>query len=584
MRKIISALLALTMIFASMLSLSSCGEPKDAGAEIKVYIGETVFDFDPSDYYVDSNADQVMSLLYEPLFSVTKKGKIKCAGAESYEVNKEKREIVIQLRETYWSDETRVKAADYIYAWRDVILNPNNANPAAALFYGIDNAAEIKSGIDGVSLYSFGAKDTGVYEITINYAENADYKQILKNLASVATSPLRQDIVSSAATYWSKDMTSIVTNGPFKISELNVDAGNFALARNLGYHQKSTVKNYTENVKPNKLISFTTPEGKELTITYNDLANKTVFYMGNASLADRKEHKSSAKRVDDLSTYTYVFNTENPLFAIKEVRQALSLALDRQAIVEAITFAKPANGFLPDPVAKSIYGKKIANRLEGSVADAEALLAGVNFDGISKAFTLTVNDDEESRAIADIAKTAWTALGFTVTVNAVSSRATTIIDSATSEEMIIKDSEIQRLVKEASYGNREFDIIGIDWQMYSTDAFVALAAFTSNINGNGRDFSNGTVRTAISGFCSADYDNYLNVALNASNDEDRDAALREAEKLLLDSASVVPVVYNQSFAFVNKDLTKISTDAFGNFGFKNVKLKNYRKYLESEED
>ena len=584
MKRIISALLALTMVFASMLSLSSCGEPEDAGAEIKVYLGETVFDFDPSDYYVDSNAEQVMSLIYEPLFSVTSKGKIKCAGAESYEVNKEKREIVIQLRETYWSDETRVKAADYIYAWRDVILNPNNANPAAALFYGIENAAEIKSGIDGVSLYSFGAKDTGVYEITINYAENADYKQILKNLASVATSPLRQDVVSTAATYWSKDISSIVTNGPFRISELNVVSGSFSLTRNLGYHQKSSVTDYTENVKPNKLISFTTPEGKEFTLTYDDLANKTVFYMGNASLEDRKEHKSSAKHVDDLSTYTYVFNTENPLFAIKEVRQALSLALDREAIVEAITFAKPATGFLPDPVAKSIYGKKIANRLEGSIADAEALLASVNFDGVSKAFTLTVNNDEESLAIAEIAKNAWTSLGFTVTVNAVSSKTTTVIDSSTSEEISITDSEIQRLIKEASYGNREFDVIGIDWQMYSTDAFVALAALTSNMNGNGRDFSTGAVRLSVSGWSSADYDNYLNVALNATDDDARDEALREAEKLLLDSASVVPVVYNQSFAFVNKDLSKISTDAFGNFGFKNVKLKNYKKYLESEED
>ena len=40
-------------------------------------LGEKVYDFDPTDYYVDSNAELVMGLLYDPLFRVNEKGKIK---------------------------------------------------------------------------------------------------------------------------------------------------------------------------------------------------------------------------------------------------------------------------------------------------------------------------------------------------------------------------------------------------------------------------------------------------------------------------------------------------------------------------
>ena len=589
MKKIISAVLASVMIFGAMVGLSSCGEPKDAGAEISVYLGETIYDFDPTDYYANDNAAQLMSLLYEPLFKVNSKGEIKCAGASSYKVNEKERTIVINLRETYWSDEVRVKAADYIYAWRELILNPNNANPAAALFYGIENAAEIKAGVDGVSLYSFGAKDTGVYEITIKYNKNASYKQILKNLASIATSPARQDVVSVAQGYWSKSMSSIVTNGPFKLKELGVETGDLSLARNLGYHQKSTVTDYTEKVNPAELISFTTTAGQTLELTYADIANKTVFYMGDATLADRAANKSKAKTADLLSTYTYVFNTENELFAIKEVRQALSLALDRDAIASAITYAKAAKGFLPDKVAKSIYGKKVTSRLDESLTEAQALVDSVFASGgagygLSKSFTLTVNNDEESLAIALCAQSAWSTLGFDVTIKAVGYTSEVIVDSTTSEEITIVDSEIQRLVKEASYGNREFDVIGIDWQMYSTDAFVALSAFSSSLNGNGRDFSTGDNRLCIAGWWNSDYDSYINAAFSATKDSDRDAALKEAEKILLEECPVIAVVHNTNFAYTHKHLTKIGTDIFGNFSFTSAKLKNYEKYLSSDEE
>ena len=95
MKKILSLTLAVVMLLSSMLVLSSCGEPKDAGAEIKVYLGANIYDFDPTDYYADSNAEQVMSLLYEPLFKVNAKGKLECAAAEEYTVDETERKIVI---------------------------------------------------------------------------------------------------------------------------------------------------------------------------------------------------------------------------------------------------------------------------------------------------------------------------------------------------------------------------------------------------------------------------------------------------------------------------------------------------------
>ncbi|MBE6644354.1 MAG: hypothetical protein E7612_03120 [Ruminococcaceae bacterium] len=585
MKKIISMLMALTLLCGSLFSLASCGAPEDAGAEIVVDLGDDVFDFDPTDYYADSNAEQIMSLLYEPLFKINSKGELEHAAAKEYSVDESEREIKIKLRETYWSDEIRVYANDFIYAWREVLLEPSNPNPAAALLYDIENAVAVKAG--DLTYSDLGAVSTGAYEITIKYREGGDYKQLLKNLASIATSPLRQDIVSVAKTYWSKEISSIVTNGPFKLQSLSYDIGEFTLARNVGYHQSPNVEDYTEKVRPAALVSFIADDA-EYELSYDDIANKTVFYMGNASLEVRAANAKKAKAVDTTSVYSYVFNTDNPIFANKDVRYALSLAIDRNAVVEAVTFGKAATGFLPDAAAKAIYGKNrtacISSDYESNLSQAKSLIAGASLTAAQKSFTLTINNDEESSAIAEIAKAAWTELGFDVTIKKVSTITSKIIDTTLDEEKIITDSAIQTLVKEASYGKRNFDVIAVDWQTYSNDPIVALSAFTSHMNGNGADFNEGIVRMNISGWSSNDFDQYVNVAFNAKNSDERKTALKNAEKILVEEAPIVPVIFNQNFAFISSELSSVKVDGFGHFVFNSAKQKNYQKYLPKEEE
>lgn len=584
MKKILSLILAASLLCGALLGLTSCGEPKDDGAEIVVDLGGEVYDFDPTDYYADSNAEQIMTLLFEPLFKINSKGKLVCAAAKDYSVDREERKIKITLRESYWSDETPVLASDYIYAWREVLLESSKPNPAAALLYDIENAVALKAG--DVTYSEFGAVSTGAFELTITYREGADYKQLLKNLASVATSPLRQSVVEASPTYWTKDVSTIVTNGPFQIQTYNPELGEFTLARNLGYHQKTTAKKYTDKVTPAKLISFTADD-TDYVLSYDDIVNKTVFYMGDASLEDRAANKAKAKSTDALSAYTYVFNTEKEIFKDADVRRALSLALDRAAIAEAVTFGKAATGFLPDVIAKSVWGKSIPERISSNYDErletAKDLIAASSLTAAEKAFTLTVNYDDESIAIANLAKEAWAELGFKVTVKTVSTVSTKITDTTLEEEKTIIDSSIQALIKEASYGKRDFDVIAVDWNMYSKDPIVALSAFTSHMNGNGTDLETGKSRLNISGWSSMDYDQYINKAFRAKTDEERNEALIAAEKLLLEEAPVIPVLYNQNFAFVSSDLSSVSIDGLGHFVLTKVKQKNYEKYLPKED-
>lgn len=582
MKRIISLLLASALLLGSLLAFTSCGAPKNDGARISVYLGEAVYDFDPTDYYVDSNAEQVMSLLFDPLFSINKKGKLKCdAAADDYKVDKDERTITIELKETYWSDGIRVKAEDFVYAWRNVLLNPNNANPAANLLYDIENAKEIKSAEEGMSIYEFGAVASDTYEITITYREGADYKQLLKNLASVATAPIRQDIATELASgYWSKIANTAITNGAFAIASINNIDNSFTLVRNSGYHQKLTVKDHTKIVRPAMLIG----EGGE-EISYKDIEDKVIFYMSDAPLADRAAHKNDAIVVDDLSTYTYVFNMDKPLFQNENVRKALSVVIDRNAIIEAITFGKAATGFLPDAVIDTDTGKSFNKKIDdlisasGNKAAAENLLANVDFSEIGKEITLTINDDAESNAIAAIVKTAWESIGFTVTVDAVKYVENKIDPDISSDP--IRDSKIQVLVNNASRGTRDFDVIAVDWQMYSNDPFVALSAFSTDFSGCGVKLpAKDTKYSSFGGYSDSEYDALIKSAYEEQDKEKRSEILHAAEQKLIDTAPVIPLVFNQSFAFVNKDISKVKYDGFGNIILIDMKQKNYEDYLD----
>ena len=584
MKKIVSLLLTLVMLLGTMTALTSCGTPKDGGPEINIYLGAQVFDFDPSDYYVSANAERVLALMYEPLFTLKKNGKVKCAAADSYKVDKDERKIVIEIRDSYWSDNIKVKAADFVYAWCERIINPANPNPAAALFLDIEGVREAMNGECSIS--DVGIKATASDQITITYREGADYKRILSNLASVATAPVRQDIVAGAETVWSKQ--SVVSNGPFKLKSFDKEDGTFELARNVGYHQKYDVKDYDNKVKPGLLYgTFTCADDKTSAVSYEDIAKKVTFIMADAPLADRVEYKKKADVADDTSVYTYVFNTELPLFKDANVRLALSTAIDRAAIVEAITFGKAADGFIPD-VSGGSAESYISSTAD--LAKARAYLAKADQSVVREhsTITLSIDCDEQSKAIAEIVKAAWKQLGFTVVIDAVAPETTPMADGS-----LVTDSGIQYLVKSVAMGTKTFEVIGLDWQTYSTDALAGLASLTSTINGMGRKLESGVpsnggtpdsseARANLSFWQDDAYNQLVLEASACADPEERNQLLAAAEKYLMEKMPVCPLVFNQSFVFTAFRVSGVKLDKLGNLNLTDTGMFRYRKFFKVE--
>ncbi len=596
MKKFLSLVMLLALMLGTLTVLTSCGEPEDDGAVISVYLGEGVYDLDPSDYFVSDNAAALLSLVYEPLFYLDEDGDLELAAADDYAIDEDAREITINIRETYWSDGNRVKAEDFVYAWRNSILNPNNANPAAPLLYDIENAVEVKRGTKSIDTLGVSAVD--VYDIVIKYREGADYEQLLKNLASIATAPVREAVAQLAPGHWSKSTDTIVTNGAFSVKSINYaadednEAGSITLERNKGYHQSPAAEDFSKYVLPYQLLSSFSVGEKKVNITYDNLVNNTVFYMGDATLADRLAHKDEAVVADLASTYTFAMNTNLDLFKNKDVRRALSIALDREAIKNAVVFGKAATALIPEVSAETLGGAQNLLSTSAKVDEAKSLLAG--YAG-NKTFRLMVGDDEESRKIAELAIASWTEVGFTVIpvyvgeAKDANGNSLTVYDTVGGKDIVARESALQYYIKGAvQYGNYEaFDVIGFDMQTYSTDGFAALAQFSSELNGNGADFNGDENeredRKTFTGWSSEAYDKLLDDAYKTDDKDVKEQKLCEAEKMLIDEAVIVPVLFNQSFAFVSDELDDVTVDGLGHFILTEADLNNYQEYNKKED-
>ena len=609
MKKILSLLLVAVMLVGMVSTLSGCGKKN---ADIRIYVGDQIYDFDPALAFVDDNASRILGLLFEPLFLLEEDGDVVPGLAEDYEIIEDEERGVYQmeitLKESYWNDGKAMVTADDIYfAWTR-ILDPEFPSQAAPLLYDIKNATSVKKG-DG------SRNDIGLEAnkdvLTITFEGKIDYDAFLRNLTSVALTPLRENKVTEgdpAETYWAKRVSYITTNGPFAVRTWNRLTGEFTLQRNEYYHVSEPEEgNKTKDVLPAQITTKWTDENFRgnmnafLEDTFanfaslEEVAENAIFCVGAMPLDKdlRLEHFDDAEIFDAFSTYSFIFNSNRAPFDNEKVRLALSMVIDREYLAEQIVFAKAADGLISPAVWDSVK-KKTSFREESesliattaNVEAARALLSGVD---TSKTITLTVRETVEEMLIAEHAQEQWRLLGFNVKINYVTADVSIwndeankkkkdpgrTVDLAVGTDFTVCDDGIQ-----AAYYSGEFDVLGLDYNMYSTNAFTALCGFSTTLNGNGVDFSfdevtensKATVLLHCSGFSDAAYDALIDRALAEKDLEARAAILHEAEAYLLSKMPIAPILYNQSYYLVD-EIGSLDYDGYGNPVFNSARLK-----------
>ncbi len=594
-RKIIRFSALVLCIVMAMSVLSSCSWYKEidkayTGTTLYASLGDMPTTFDPMYAYLNDNGVQLLSLIYEGLFKYDANGKVVNAMCDSYKWIKrdaKSGEYVAEftIKESAWSDTVSVTAKDFVFAWQR-ILNPGNTSEACSLLYDIKNAREIRTG-DKV-VYELGAYAASDNVLQISFAREVNLDEFIENLASPALVPLREDIVDKV-TDWSSCAAILVSNGPFYLKTFKLN-DMVRFERNRYYLRDNEVDDMDKYVTPYRIVlyigrDYEPEEGEEKTFDnvyelnrylYNEGIVKYYANVGN----DYKEEYSSFAKVSSMSTHTYVFNENNPLFANSEVRRALSLAIDRQELVKsATTAATPAKGIVPDGVYELTYGKKAASfrsaagDLISSTANIEEAKKILKEQGVtSGSFSITVRElDETAVKTAEYVKKVWESLGFSVSINKESAR--TYDNKEQGYEGLVSDNFLK------CYSTGKFDVIAIDVQQITNNAFSALAPYATGFCGTGIDLSqpiDDTIKVKhISGYSSDEYDELIEKAFAETDSTKKAELLHKAEELLMKDMPVMPLYVNGSLRSVSSDISGYKDGYMGVVNFTKMKDKTF---------
>lgn len=602
MKRVIALVLCLLMLVPA---LASCAEKdeNDKGAYVYMYLTEQVYDLDPARAFNNESALRVVSLVFDNLFVLDENGKIKNSLAKSYEIkeddNAEEYEMIITLNDTNWTDGTPITANDVYYAWRR-ILDPSNNFESASLLYDIKNARAAKEGEGEISIDDVGMSAINEKQLRIEFTQKIDYDQFLLKLTSYALVPLREDIVGKTDD-WAKKPATICSSGPFRLREVSYDPGEekLILERNAYYYRDIMKDELDKSVTPYRLIIDYTMTDEEIMQAYE---NGQIFFVGDIPLSMRGAYKDTVEVKDSLSTHVYVLN-ENALisrvnggegeaiFANAKVREALSLAIDRDAIAEAVVFARAATALVPYGVYDSNSKKDLFREVGGDIlatsADLSAAQSALAESGITASdykFSISVPAyDDVHVAIAEMVQASWASLGFNVEVNAIETIENTDILKTTGEV----NEGIRDDIFAQDYRAGKFEVAAIDYVAFSVDAFSILAPYAKCFTGgsstkeDSRDF---VIPPHLSGFDNEDYNALIESAYAEGDAVARAAILHEAETLLMQELPVIPIIFNQTATLESEDLSGIKYTYYGTMIFTKMKLKDYELYVPAEEE
>lgn len=445
------------------LLLPGCGEPLP-DADFTFISGVEHNDFDPQRMSWSHDV-RLAHCLYDTLVRLDFGDmSIHPATAERWDVSEDGRTYTFHLRaDAKWSDGKPVTAGDFVAAWRRAML-PDLAADYTQLMFHIEGAqafferrqeqldafARIRGSAGGDASTASDAaaamwrmtrdefdRTVGLRAIddrTLEVRLTAPTPYFLELCAFATFMPVPRHVVEKDlrfnpetgailddGTYWS-DPERLVTNGPYRLEMRRFRVGSL-LRANDHYYDRAAMANETV-----KELVITTEAAALGAYERGDADFYADIPTGSATAADLlAQQRPDAHAQTMAGTYFYNFNClpklpdgrENPL-ADARVRRALSLAIDREALVNRVTrIGQPvARSYVPPGVIKGYEPPTDAGVLL-DVEEARRLLAEAGYDNPAALTGLSIlyNTDAAHHTIAQAVQEMWRQnLGVVVTL------------------------------------------------------------------------------------------------------------------------------------------------------------------------
>lgn len=492
----------------------------DGSKILKVQVGPDPETIDPA---LNSAVDGGNMLLhaFECLLIVDQDGKLAPGQAESWETSEDGLTWTFHLREGLkWSDGSDLTANDFVYSWKRV-CDPMVAAPYAetvlSMVEGYEDA--INGNLDALQVV---AEDDLTLVVTLNAP--CSY---FGSLAAFATlSPVQQATVEANGDGWATAPETYVSNGPFYMTEW-VPGSHILFSKNPNYWNADAIKLDG--------IQFALIEDSNA--AYSAYQTGEVLMIKDVPTEEIPSLTGSSDFFVDpiIGTYYVSLNLNNDAFKDAKVRQALSLAIDREYVANTLmqgTYSPAGNfmgpGWIDTDGSQFIDNANGGNayidttNFDANLEEAKALMeeAGYpNGEGFP-AIAYTTNDAGYHKVLAEYLQQAWAELGIDLQVN------------------IVEWSSFTPMRR-----NGEYDVARNGWVGdYSDPSNMLDLLYSTNGNNDGK-------------FSNAEYDAAMDVSRTTLDAAERSEALHKAEDILMSETACIPIAYYNDFWLQSDKIT-----------------------------
>ena len=428
--------------------------------------------------------------------------------AASWEISPDGLVYLLHLRSNArWSNGDAVTAHDFVFSARR-ILSPALGSPFRYYFDDV-RGAKTYTAASAPDFSTVGIRAVDDLTLRLELAHPTPYFLFL--LGNWSWYPVHRATLEKHGRFdqpytdWYKP-GRLVSNGPFTLADWK-PGQDITVKRNPHYWDAARVRLNEIHFHP--IENADTEErafrSGQLHLTENVPGSKLRDYAA--------QQPSPLVVAPIFATYAYVFNVTRPPFNDRRVRQAFSLALDRESIVasQVASGTRPARSFVP-PVAGYAYAGEAELRFDP--AEARRLLAAAGYpEGRGfPAIEVATNTSQIHREIAEIVQQLWQKnLGVQVAIS-------------------LKDSKVffQERIR------KQYELARSSWFGDYPDPFAFLTLYLSD---NGQN---------TTGYAHPEYDRLALSAGQTLDTATRLARYRSAEELLLRDAPIVPIYHETS--------------------------------------
>ena len=379
LKKKLAVILASTLAISSALvGCSSSGSGSDStGVELNVNIGPEPATIDPAKNSAVDGAT-LINHAFEGLMKLDSEDKIVEGQAAKYEVNEDETVYTFTLRDdAKWSDGQAVKAEDFVYSWQRLV-NPDTAADYSYMIGMVKNANEIMAR-EEKDLTKLGIKALDEKTVEVTLTNPTPY--FLEICAFPATYPVRKDIVEANADTWATDPKTYIGNGSYVLKSWEHQA-KMSYVKNENYYDLA-------NLGPDT-INFVLMEDQNTILSA--FKNGEILFGDDLPSEEIEAMKDNGLYIESqLGTYFLSINVNKEGLDNVKVREALSLAIDRDYIVEKVAKGGqiPADTYvatgLTDADGKTQFHDNAtkwydAKDYEGNVKKAKELLKEAGYE------------------------------------------------------------------------------------------------------------------------------------------------------------------------------------------------------------